>query len=746
MDSSRWQFGSPLVTAMLGSAVIGGQFIAGRAARDALFLANFETSSLPAMIIATAIFSIVLVVASSRALGHVAPGSWVPVAFGGAAILTLAVWVLAASAPSLAARTLYLLVSGFGPILASGFWLIASERFDPHTAKKHFGQIAGAGTLGGLLAGLGAARVASVGDVRAMLLLLAALNLGCGWLARQLAQSASQPRQADDHPATARPARSGLRVLSEAPYLRTLAALVLLGTIAETFVDQAFKTQVQAAAGKGPTLGSFFALYYAGLSLITFIVQTGGSRYVLEKLGLAVATGTPALMLLVGGAATLLVPGLRNMTLTRAGEAVFRGSIYRAGYELFYTPIASDDRRAVKSLIDVGVDRTGDIIGATITQQVLWIPQPGQTTVLLSLAVGCAGVALLIASRLTRGYEEALEKSLLSRAVELDLSETEDLITRTAIVRALGSSTMTRPVTTHHDLETRRLRERQPATPAIADSDVQQIMTLQSGDSESIRRVLRSDQGLSAAVVPSVIPLLAQDDVSQDCIRALRSVAEERVGELIDTLADPNQPFEVRRRLARVFSVCVSQRAADGLLLGLEDLRFEVRYQCGRSLLAIIEKNPAVRIDKARIFAIVHREVAVNRVVWENRRLLDRIKEDDERSFLEGLVRNRASQSLAHVFTLLGLVLPTEPLHIAFRGLHTDDESLRGTALEYLESVLPPDIRDRLWPFLEERRRPGKIPRPRDETLANLLRSNGSIRANLEELRTRDAATRGNTS
>ena len=91
MDSSRWQFGSPLVTAMLGSAVIGGQFIAGRAARDALFLANFETSSLPAMIIATAIFSIVLVVASSRALGHVAPGSWVPVAFGGAAILTLAV-------------------------------------------------------------------------------------------------------------------------------------------------------------------------------------------------------------------------------------------------------------------------------------------------------------------------------------------------------------------------------------------------------------------------------------------------------------------------------------------------------------------------------------------------------------------------------------------------------------------------------------------------------------------------------
>ena len=44
--------------------------------------------------------------------------------------------------------------------------------------------------------------------------------------------------------------------------------------------------------------------------------------------------------------------------------------------------------------------------------------------------MGCAGIALLFASRLTRGYAEALEKSLLSRAVELDLSNVEDPITR----------------------------------------------------------------------------------------------------------------------------------------------------------------------------------------------------------------------------------------------------------------------------------------------------------------------------
>jgi len=748
MDSSRWKLGSPLVTAMLGSAVVGAQYIAGKAARDALFLANFETSSLPTMIIGTAIFSIVLVVASSRALRHMAPASWVPVAFGATALLMLAEWVLAASAPSLAARTMYLLVSGFGPLLGSGFWLIASERFDPHTAKKTFGQIAGAGTLGGLVGGVGAARVAAIGDVGGMLLLLAALNLACAWLTLRLGQSRETPRlrHNGDRPATTPPPRSGLRVLAEARYLRNLAVLVLLGTIAATFVDQAFKTQVKAEFGKGPSLGSFFSLYYATLSLITFVVQAGASRQVLERFGLAAAAGLPGLMFLTGGAATLLVPGLRSMVLTRAGEAVVRASIYRTGYELFFTPIAPNDKRAVKSIIDVGVDRTGDIVGATLTQQLLWIPQPAQTTVLLSLAMGFAGVALLFASRLTRGYAQALEKSLLSRAVELDLSEVEDLTTRTTMVRTLRKLQTATAAAIPPGPDTRSPRGRPPAAPAIADADVQQIMTLQSGDRESVLRVLRSDKGLSAAVVPSVIPLLARDDLSHDCIRALRSVAEERVGELIDALTDPNQTFVVRRRLARVFSVCVSQRAADGLLLGLEDLRFEVRYQSGRSLLAIVEKNPAVRIDKARIFAFIHNEVAVNRVVWEKRRLLDALEEGDDRSFLEGLVRDRASQSLAHVFTLLALVLPTEPLRIAFRGLHTDDDGLRGTALEYLEGALPPDIRDRLWPFLEDQRMPGKVQRPREETLAHLLRSNGSIRANLEALKARGVAARGDPS
>ena len=258
-----------------------------------------------------------------------------------------------------------------------------------------------------------------------------------------------------------------------------------------------------------------------------------------------------------------------------------------------------------------------------------------------------------------------------------------------------------------------------------------------------VLRVLQAEQRLPSTLLPHIIPLLAWDPVAVAALDALRRVAEERVGELIDALVDPSQEFAVRRRLARVFSVCTSQRAIDGLMLGLDDHRFEVRFQCARSLAAIVEKHRQLRVDREMIFEVVQRETAVGRPVWESHRLLNQLDDrGNEHFFVDDFVKDRASRSLAHAFTLLSLVLPAEPLRIAFRGLHTDDPNLRGTALEYLEGVLPPAIRERLWPFLEDPRPARKqTSRGRDEILADLLRSNASIMLNLKELQQREEST-----
>ena len=569
-----------------------------------------------------------------------------------------------------------------------------------------------------------------------MLLLLAALSLSTAWLVRRLALAAERASiPSNDAIAGSEPSRSALRVVAETPYLQHLAALVLLGTTSAALVDYLFKAQAVETFGRGDHLLRFFALYYAATSLITFVLQTSSSRAVLERFGLAATTSTASGALLLGSVASLVAPGFGSLVLARGGESVFRSSWFRTGYELFYTPIPAADKRAAKSLIDVAFDRLGDAVGGGLVRLVVLLAPAAQSSAILSLAIAGSAGAILAASRLNRGYIGTLENSLIHRAGAIDLSDAEAGSTQ-ALMRSLrkraGNSVVNQRI---------RLKADAGATTSIGsatvsfDPDMKDILRLRSRDRDRIVEVLSREEGLKAILVPHVIPLLAWEPVADHAMFALRKVAEERVGELVDALIDPNQDFAVRRRLARVFSVCVSERAAAGLMLGLDDLRFDVRCQSARSLSAIIEKNPRIRVDSERIYEVVLREVAVGRPVWESRRLLDaRVNE----SPLDAFVRDRAGESLAHVFTLLSLVLQREPLQIAFRSLHTDNQHLQGTALEYLEGVLPAPIRQRLWPFLERRPVP-RTGRAREEVMAELLRSNHSITVNLEELRRRSA-------
>src|SRR5262249_29925749 len=230
MRSTQFRLGSALLTAMWCAGLVTAQFIAGKATRDALFLAHLNVTSLPAITVATSATSILFVIISSNVLRGVPPSTFVSGAFVLNAVLLLVEWGLTFTAPVVAVVAVYLQISGFGPMLGSGFWLIASERFDPRTAKQRFGQIAGVGTLGGLLGGLLAERMAELAGLEAMLPVLAIMNLLCSWHVRRLATGSisnlKPPAVEMSTELAAEPSRSGLQVLAKAPYLRKLAGIV----------------------------------------------------------------------------------------------------------------------------------------------------------------------------------------------------------------------------------------------------------------------------------------------------------------------------------------------------------------------------------------------------------------------------------------------------------------------------------------------------------------------------------------
>ena len=584
--------------AMIGAAAVLGQFVGGKAARDALFLARFDITALPSMVMAASVFSIACAFLMSRVLRRVPPTRLLPAAFGGSAVLFLLEWVLGAAHPRAGAVVFYLHMLGLAPVLVSGFWTLLSERFDPRTAKRRLGHIGAAATFGGLAGSLIADRAAVWGGASAMLPIVAVMNGGCAWAVWRLAsipQGGRESRGAASIDHGAAPAPPGLAVVARSPHLRNLAALVLLATLGAGLLDYVFKARAVAEIGRGETLLRFFALYYGAQNVLTFMAQVTLSRPFLEKLGLGPAVGLPSLAVIAGGLGALVVPGLPSVVVARGTENIGRASLFRSAYELLYTPVSAADKRAAKPIIDVAFDRTGDLAGAVITRLVLASTRVGQHAIILLAAVATSVAALVITRRVTRGYIQSLERSLLDQAVRLEVSEVEDLTTRLTVLRTrarvpgLGASA-------RQELRSGEPTAAAPAPAAPRESSepqdplVQRILALRSKDRDRVLKALREGHGPDQALVSHVIPLLAWDVVAPDAILALQKIGDGAVGQLVDSMLDPRQDFAIRRRLARVLWASTCQRAVDGLLLALDD-RFEVRFQCGRSLVAIADRK-----------------------------------------------------------------------------------------------------------------------------------------------------------
>jgi hypothetical protein len=143
-----------VLTAMLGAAAFTAQFVGGKTVRDTLYLRQLPVETLPRMIAVTSVATLVGVLVAAHAIKRVSSSRFVSGLFLLSAVLFILEWMLTFMAPRAVAIALYLHVTGLGPMLGSGFWLVVSERFDPHTAKQRFGQLAAAGTIGGLLGAL----------------------------------------------------------------------------------------------------------------------------------------------------------------------------------------------------------------------------------------------------------------------------------------------------------------------------------------------------------------------------------------------------------------------------------------------------------------------------------------------------------------------------------------------------------------------------------------------------------------
>lgn len=659
-------------SAMVAAALMIAQMTEAKAVRDSVFLSLFPATALPSITLVAAVFAIVASYGGSRLIRAVTPDRFAPLSFFVSGVLQMGERSLLMSHPRVAACAIYLHVFAINLVLTSSFWSLMNEHYDPRSAKRAFGKIGGAGAFGGVVGGLIAERVAALASIPALIAVTAVLHLACGaalyWFTRKYRVAQREDRRA--------PTKKSVRdVLRKTPYLLELASLMTVVSVAAVLIDYLFKSQAAAALPKGPTLTRFFAVFYTFTGLLGVAVQAFLSSPMLSRLGLANTVSSLPGGVIAGGAWVLGFFSFAGVTALRGVEVILRSSLFRAGYEIFYTPVAAEDKRAVKAIIDVSGERLGDAVGSGMLGVLLILHAAGRVPI-LALAIGFSAAGLILAKRLERSYAGALETSLRKQAVRL----APEMAFEPAM-DDFGASVIQMPPgdIVHAATE---LSQSPPR-----DLILSELLAMRSGNEARIVQSLARIEEPHPLVLHQLIQFLGDDRYAFLVMDHLRRAVSAHVGQFADTLLNPAEPFAVRKRIPIILAGSDSQRALDQLLGALSDREFLIRFRSANAMGQIRAQHPELHLSADRIWHLLDEELQVSRDTWEQRRLVAPLPPNGQNDGED--LEKPGDASLEYLFVLLGLVLPRQPVSVAFRALQTDDRHLRGTALEYLQTALP---------------------------------------------------------
>jgi AAA family ATP:ADP antiporter len=291
-------------------------------------------------------------------------------------------------------RVFFVWTSVFNLFVVSVFWSFMTDLYRPAQSQRLFGLVAVGGTLGAILGStLTSALVPLVGP--ANLLLVSALLLEiAARAARALdGQEASLARGARLEEADAVGEEGigiigggvldGIRHVARSPYLLGIAALMLLFTIASTFlyfqqaaiVARVFEGDPQARTG-------LFARLDLAVNVLTLATQVFLTGRMLRWLGVAVSLAVLPLMSLIGFGILGAAPGLAVLVVFQALRRAGNFAIQRPAREVLYTVLPRTDKYKAKNFNDTFVYRVGDQLGAWSYTAIAW------------LGLGLSGLAL----------------------------------------------------------------------------------------------------------------------------------------------------------------------------------------------------------------------------------------------------------------------------------------------------------------------------------------------------------------
>lgn len=684
--------------------------------RDGLFLTVFRATELPKVMLAGALLCLAVAVLSSRAVSRYGLRNALSV-FSAAAGAAFAVeCVLLRVFPRSVAVALYLHVVLLAALSVVVLWGIMSPRGTVvlggpgggAAGHRTTGIATAAVALGASLGALLTQGITAWLGLRATLLILAAFCAGVAAAAQRL-PDVIRPEK---------PERTGISELRHSRYIQTVGGLAALAGLTSLVADYVLKLEASRAFRSMEALVAFFSAFYAATLLFGFLVDAWLARPVLRRFGLGAAlTALPASVLLAGVFA-LGLTRLWTSALLKGSEAVLSVSLFRSGRELLGTPFATDAARSAVPFVRAGMERVGEIAAAALLLGMVTLAPSVPTTVFVGLVVLSAAGGLWSSYRASQEYATELATSLRTSALRIEPEQVVDATTRAVAAEVANAVDKEQMLA-----ELKRLRRSRvgviqpPASPthppdsrlAVDSALMDTLGELTAGEPSRVLAALESGP-LDPRALPEVIALLANDRVAGAAGAALRVCAGTAVGQLSDALLDPQQPYAVRRRVPRLLTGVRNSRVVAALLEALKDEELEVRQRSGRALYQIVVERPDLRPEPWVVHEAAMREI-------------ETLPAPEVETMADPALRRRVRAQLRHVLTLAGLGAEPEGIELAARALDSGNDTLRATAVEYLDCVLPAHLRPKLMAHLGKASGDGQRTRSRRELLEELSRA-----------------------
>jgi len=225
--------------------------------------------------------------------------------------------------------------------------------------------------------------------------------------------------------------------------------------------------------------------------------------------------------------------------------------------------------------------------------------------------------------------------------------------------------------------------------------------------------ILGAGESQNPDCISPLVQFLGNQELEETAREALQQFGLTAIPTLVATMEDSSVGIEVRKNIPRVIAAMGLQESVDVLVNQLEYPDPFVRFEIIRSLNRLRSSHPFFKFDEKfigeRILEEAREYVSILAVFYTYTRdsvqKFSTLQQEEKiytaRRNLIHALEKQLDRNLERIFRLLGLKYPPQDIYNAYLGIQSSEADLRANAVEFLDSLLAPDLKRLIIPILE---------------------------------------------